>query len=68
MPGVSKPTPQARVYHIAGAKPGASRRRQIVASRSYVYDGFLAPTCLSCGFPRERHMRGLKCSGCEAAA
>lgn len=63
------PTPQARVYHIPGAKPNGIRcARQKAQSRSFTYDGSLAPTCLSCGFPRERQMRGLKCSTCEKAA
>lgn len=63
------PTPQARIYRIAGAKSdGLRRAQQIAKSRSFTYDGSLAPTCLRCGGPRERYMRDLKCSACEAAA
>lgn len=69
MPKAHPPTPQARAYNISGARTdGLSRARQIAGSRRYVYDGSLAPKCLRCGFPRERHMRGLKCASCEAAA
>lgn len=44
-------------------KTGLSRARQIAGSRSYVYDGHLAPTCLRCGLPRDRTF-GLKCDDC----
>jgi hypothetical protein len=47
-------------------KNGLRRAQQIRASqRSFVYDGALAPTCLSCGQPRENR-RGLKCERCQS--
>lgn len=63
-----KPNEAQVAFNQAGSfrmkKDGLSRARQIVRSRSFTYDGSLAPTCLRCGGPRENR-RLSKCDGCE---